>query len=122
MWDTAGQERFKGIAKSYYTSADAVIMVYDVNEERSFNDLKEIWMNEVEENCKDGVQIFVFCNKCDDVNQSIKPGHKKFFEEKKICYYLVSAKTGKGVQEALMGIGKKMISIVPQEKEKTLSM
>jgi len=47
MWDTAGQERFKGIAKSYYTAADAVIMVYDVNEESSFNDLKNIWMNEV---------------------------------------------------------------------------
>jgi len=35
---------------------------------------------------------------------------------------LVSAKTGKGVQEALLDIGKKMISIVPKEKEKTLSM
>jgi GTPase SAR1 family protein len=31
IWDTAGQERFKGITKSYYTNADIVLIVYDVN-------------------------------------------------------------------------------------------
>lgn len=29
IWDTAGQERFRGITKSYYKGAHAVVMVFD---------------------------------------------------------------------------------------------
>jgi len=97
-------------------------MVYDINDDSSFNDIKNMWINEVEQYCKNEIKIFVLCNKCDSGNQSMKTVHKTFLDQKKICYYLVSAKTGKGVEEALMDIGKKMIRIVPKLLEKTLSM
>lgn len=45
IWDTAGQERFKGITKSYYSNADVVIMVYDVNEGKTFDQIKNLWLN-----------------------------------------------------------------------------
>ena len=43
IWDTAGQERFRGITKSYYKGAHAVILVYDVSNPRSFEDIISYW-------------------------------------------------------------------------------
>lgn len=68
------------------------------------------------------MQIFVICNKCDSVGQAVSAVQRKFFEENQLGYFMVSAKTGKGVQEAIMAISKKMITIVPKATEKSLSL
>ena len=47
---------------------------------------------------------------------------KKYLDENEVEYFNVSAKTGKGINEAVMSIAKKMITIVPKVEEKTLSM
>jgi GTPase SAR1 family protein len=44
LWDTAGQERFKGITKSYYTNADVVIIVYDNQDNKTFDDINKLWL------------------------------------------------------------------------------
>ena len=36
IWDTAGQERFRGITKSYYKGANAVIIAYDITNPKTF--------------------------------------------------------------------------------------
>src|SRR5690348_8037815 len=46
LWDTAGQERFKSIVSSYYNGSKGIILVYDVTDQDSFNDLK-IWVNDI---------------------------------------------------------------------------
>ena len=43
IWDTAGQEKYRAIAKIYYKEARAVILVYDINDESSFKEMKEFW-------------------------------------------------------------------------------
>ena len=47
IWDTAGQERFRGLAKNYYRGADAVVLVYDVTQARTFVDVPS-WLEELE--------------------------------------------------------------------------
>lgn len=47
IWDTAGQERFRSITQSYYRSANAIILVYDVNSQPTFDSLPQ-WLKEVE--------------------------------------------------------------------------
>lgn len=47
IWDTAGQERFRSITQSYYRSANALIVVYDVCCQASFDSLIQ-WINEIE--------------------------------------------------------------------------
>ena len=44
IWDTAGQQRFRGITKSYYKGAQAIILVYDVNNSKSFEDIINFWL------------------------------------------------------------------------------
>jgi small GTP-binding protein len=39
IWDTAGQERFRCIAKAYYRKAVGVILVYDLTDRKSFDEL-----------------------------------------------------------------------------------
>lgn len=48
VWDTAGQERFRSITQSYYHSADALVLVYDITSRESFNSLPG-WVKEVEQ-------------------------------------------------------------------------
>ena len=43
IWDTAGQERFKTITSTYYKGSHGIIMVYDVTDRNSFNNINS-WL------------------------------------------------------------------------------
>lgn len=74
-----------------------MIIVYDVNDSKTFDEIQSLWLNEAKTYCKNDVKIYVMCNKC-DTPQAIKASHRKYLEDNEIEYFLVSAKTGKGVQ------------------------
>ena len=40
LWDTAGQERFQSLCSSFYRGADCCVIVYDVNDETSYRNIK----------------------------------------------------------------------------------
>ena len=44
IWDTAGQERFRTITSAYYKGADGIIMVYDLTEPSSLEDIEQFWI------------------------------------------------------------------------------
>ena len=43
IWDTAGQESFKSITRGYYRSAAGAILVYDITNRESFNNVSR-WL------------------------------------------------------------------------------
>ena len=47
IWDTAGQERFRTISSTYYRGAHGIIVVYDVTDAESFNNVKQ-WLHEID--------------------------------------------------------------------------
>ncbi|GAA5910111.1 uncharacterized protein JCM6883_000557 [Sporobolomyces salmoneus] len=64
IWDPAGQERFRSMAPLYYRGALAAILVYDVTDESSFDDIK-IWLEELRKNMTDELIILVVGAKAD---------------------------------------------------------
>ena len=51
LWDTPGQERFHCLTRQYIIGVDIIIMVYSVDNRRSFEEIKEYWLPTVKERC-----------------------------------------------------------------------
>jgi small GTP-binding protein len=64
MWDTAGQERYKSMTSAYYKGAMGAILVYDVTNQVSFNNI-ERWYNEIRDFSSKDIQIIMVGNKTD---------------------------------------------------------
>lgn len=70
IWDTAGQERFRSITQSYYRSAHALILVYDISSQPSYDSCPQ-WVRDVEQYAGSGgssskhVLKVLVGNKCD---------------------------------------------------------
>merc|ERR1712063_143092 len=64
MWDTAGQERFRTITSSYYRGAQGIMIVYDITDRDSFDNIKN-WMVEIDKYAQENVIKVLVGNKSD---------------------------------------------------------
>ena len=64
FWDTAGQERFRTITTAYYRGAMGIMLVYDITNEKSFDNIKN-WIRNIEEHASADVEKMILGNKCD---------------------------------------------------------
>ena len=64
VWDTAGQERFRSMIPSYYRDIDGVILVYDLTNIKSFENIEQ-WYNELMTYADKKVNILLVGNKLD---------------------------------------------------------
>jgi len=62
--DTAGQERFRTITTAYYRGAMGIMLVYDITNEKSFENIKN-WIRNIEENASADVEKMLLGNKCE---------------------------------------------------------
>ncbi|TYJ02921.1 hypothetical protein E1A91_A13G263100v1 [Gossypium mustelinum] len=87
IWDTAGQERFRTITTAYYRGAMGILLVYDVTDESSFNNIRN-WIRNIEQHASDNVNKILVGNKA-DMDESKR-----------------SAKTNLNVEEVFFSIAK----------------
>ena len=64
IWDTAGQERFISITTSYYRGAMGIMLVYDVTNSKSFDNIAK-WLRNIQEHSNPDVEKMILGNKCD---------------------------------------------------------
>ncbi|KAK6157929.1 hypothetical protein DH2020_005243 [Rehmannia glutinosa] len=105
FWDTAGQERFRTITSSYYRGAHGIIVVYDVTDQESFNNVKQ-WLNEIDRYASDNVNKLLVGNKCDLTAQKVVSTEtaKAFADEIGIPFMETSAKNATNVEQAFMAM------------------
>ena len=102
MWDTAGQERFRTITSSYYRGAQGIVVVYGLDDKKSFENVKQ-WVELIDRYAGEGVVKLLVGNKCDvEARQVTREEAEKFAEELKMRYMETSAKTGENVEETFM--------------------
>ncbi|KAL0454502.1 UNVERIFIED_CONTAM: Ras-related protein RABD1 [Sesamum latifolium] len=103
IWDTAGQERFRTITSSYYRGAHGIIIVYDVTEMESFNNVKQ-WLSEIDRYANDSVCKLLVGNKCDLVESKVvdTATAKAFADELGIPFLETSAKDAINVEQAFL--------------------
>ncbi|EPQ59633.1 ras-domain-containing protein [Gloeophyllum trabeum ATCC 11539] len=64
LWDTAGQERFRSMAPMYYRGANAALLLYDITNAASFDDVRG-WLEELKKNCTPDLLIYIVGAKAD---------------------------------------------------------
>ena len=58
IWDTAGQEIYRSIGKIFYKEAKVIILVYDITDKKSFQEIKDYWYKQVIDNAPSEVNKF----------------------------------------------------------------
>ncbi|KAG7664882.1 SEC4 [[Candida] subhashii] len=120
VWDTAGQERFRTITTAYYRGAMGIVLIYDVTDSRTFDNVKN-WFQTVTQHANEDAQIFLVGNKCDDeVNRQVsKEQGQELAAELGVPFLESSAKTNENVDSIfyeLAGIiqEKHVDDVIPQ--------
>ncbi|KAI8068854.1 putative GTP-binding protein ypt1 [Thamnidium elegans] len=109
IWDTAGQERFRTITSSYYRGAHGIIVVYDVTDNESFENVKE-WLREIERYASEGVNRLLVGNKSDltDKRQVTLSNSKKWADSVNIPILETSAKNSSNVEQAFLTMARQI--------------
>ena len=65
LWDTIGQEQFRQLTKLFYNNSKIVIFVYDITSKKSFNELKNYWVKDIESKLGNNIIKGLIANKSD---------------------------------------------------------
>ena len=99
IWDTAGHEKFRTITTSYYKSAHAILILYDITEQSSFEHIKN-WMTEIDKFGKQGVLRVIVGNKIDlEKNRKVSKESAEMLAGKYgVKFFEVSAKDNTNIE------------------------
>lgn len=117
LWDTAGQERFQSLGVAFYRGADCCVLVYDVNNSKSFETL-DAWRDEfliqASPREPDNFPFVVIGNKIDvEENKRVISNRRAmtFCQSKgNIPYFETSAKEAVNVESAFEVIAKNALA------------
>lgn len=108
LWDTAGQDRFQAVTRQFYRGAHAAIVVFALDDLRSFERV-DYWMTQLDEKCI----VKLVGNKCDKPHQAVS---ERAIKELNIDYIQTSAKSGENVKELFEDIARTVLSKFIREK------
>mmetsp|Transcript_16081 Transcript_16081/g.22328 ORF Transcript_16081/g.22328 Transcript_16081/m.22328 type:complete len:224 (+) Transcript_16081:88-759(+) len=107
IWDTAGQERFRTITTAYYRGAMGILLVYDVTDEKTFNNIRN-WIRNIEKHATENVNKILIGNKCDMVDKKVIDADRgqALANEYGIKFVETSAKNSINVEEAFVTLAQ----------------
>ena len=108
IWDTCGQEFYKSLISSFYHNASLAVIVYSIDNQKSFEDL-DMWLKDLRTNSSPDVKIFLIGNKVDLEENRVIPKEmaEKYKKDYDLDYFMeTSAKTGFNTQELFVKAAK----------------
>lgn len=92
LWDTAGQEKYQCIIKAYFREICGMILMFDVSNEKSFNNLKD-WLDLtiIENRCNHNHPILLLGNKNDLSNVINSIELNTFIKTHNVIYHEISS-------------------------------
>ena len=114
IFDTAGQEKFRALTRIFYKDANVAILVYDIGNRESFNEMKEYWYKEIKENGLKGATIAIAANKSDlyELRQIDDEEGEEFAKSIGAIFSATSAKNDTGITSLFENIGQKILNPV----------
>jgi small GTP-binding protein len=113
IWDTAGQERFYAVAKAYFRSAVGVVLVYDISDRKTFEQLPR-WLRDARTEADPHCCVYLVGNKVDleDKRTVSRIEAEKFAATHKLQYIETSAAEDIAVNEVFMKLSETLLSKV----------
>jgi small GTP-binding protein len=110
IWDFAGEKKFRLLFPSYVSGASGALMLYDVTNKDSLNDLYD-WINVISSVPNSPKTRILIEAKC-DLNRKVKREDvQEIFEKFKFQGEILStsAKTGENVEKAFEMLGREIL-------------
>ncbi len=110
IWDLAGQAQFKRVRKSYLTNAEAGILVYDVTNRSSFENIDKNWHREIKKASPD-IALILVGNKIDLESKRVvsRDEGEALAQNLRLTYVETSAKTGENIDDAFKMLALQII-------------
>ena len=123
IWDTAGEDRMKTMTYSYYRGCHVILIVYDVTNQKSFENVTT-WVECVDKFAKSNVLRILVGNKTDLEDQRVisKEDGKKLADENGLKFYEISAKAVTGLCEMFEDIAKEYVQMYQQKSIKNFQL
>ncbi|XP_060884105.1 ras-related protein Rab-26-like [Labrus mixtus] len=109
IWDTAGQERFRSVTHAYYRDANALLLLYDVTNKASFDNIRA-WLTEIHEFTQQDVVVMLLGNKADSTHDRVvkREEGEKLAKEFGVPFMETSARSGLNVELAFTAVAKEL--------------
>ena len=100
LWDTAGQEEFQSISRGYYKSGVCALVVYDITNRDSFNNIGT-WVEECKNNGPTTISLVLVGNKTDleDKRQITYEEGEEFANRNNMQFFETSALNGNNIDK-----------------------
>jgi small GTP-binding protein len=117
IWDTSGQEKFRSITRQYYRDCHGAILVFDLTNKKSFEQLP-IWIEDIKSFGGKDTEIVILGNKSDLVEKREIPQNViNDFIDGEYSYFEVSAKNGNNISLAFDKLKKLIMEIINKNNE-----
>jgi len=110
VWDTPGQERFETTATAYYRGAGAVILMYDITNRESFENVKK-WKKNISEHVPNVLLYLVGgCSEREAERSVSLESGRSLAAEFNIPFFECSSTTGQNVEALFAKVGRDYLS------------
>ena len=125
LWDTAGQERFRSLSPMFLKGSNIVILVYDITNKNSFEEIEQFWLDIVKENTTNFI-LSVAANKSDlyqkeEVNEEVG---RNFAQREGAYFFITSAKNYNNTRQLFLELAQIYIEkfgVINNKNQKALA-